>query len=413
VRFHGSTIERLSTESLLDRGLAIVVAAALGLALGNALTPRPVPRHARGAAARHARAVRQSRSREAPPRFRIVRQLQHAVEGVAHRFGFFAQASKDAICSARCGHAHARAVLRQREPRPEESAQLHPGFTELVRMEALSEGQAESLKVIAERGQELLSLDRDDPGCRAHRGRQLSLMFDEEPFSELYTAALDKAAALSGHGDMQIYEEIEPDLPALWSTASAAPAPSRPSSPTPVRASGGGKMWVRAERHGRTTCASTWTCRQQMHSALDLEQMLDSGGRLAKREHRGSRWRCSSPIPVVNVASAAPFTWSTVGQKGAMFCITLPTASGGLARGRRRRRPAPRAQASLALSQQKRKERGPDTERPRGPSPRSAELERERGPTPSGRCAGARRRTRNGRRAVTARRVALDATPRT
>ncbi len=378
VRFHGSTVEVLSMESLLIAALAMVIAAALGLLLGNALTSDLY--HATqgvrllGTRALFAKPTGETRL----PRFRIVRELQRAVEGVAHRFGIFAQAQQDAI-AARAAATRMRgqffASVSHDLKSPLNSIL---GFTELVRMEPLSEGQAESLKVIADRGQELLSLIETILDAARIEVGQLSLMFDEEPFSELYTAALDKAAALSGHGDMQIYEEIEPDLPALLVDRIRGSRAIATFIAYSVRASGGGKMWVRAERHGLHHVRIDVDVPAKMHSAADLEQMLDPAGGLAKREHRGMALALQLANSVVKLHGGSVHVVDRR-QKGAMFCITLPTASGMT----RPSKPPGRASARPLPVEVTRPEdeKGPDTERP-PPAPvgADAELEEERGP---------------------------------
>jgi signal transduction histidine kinase len=379
VRFQGSTISVLSTESGLILVLAILVAAALGLALGNALTrdlynATQVVRLL-GTRALFAKPATESR----PPRFRIVRQLQQAVEGVAQRFGIFAQAQQDAI-AARAAATRMRgqffASVSHDLKSPLNSIL---GFTELVRMEPLSEGQMESLKVIAERGQELLTLIETILDAARIEVGQLSLMFDEEPFSELYTAALDKAAALSGHGDMQIYEEIEPDLPALLIDRIRGARAIATFIAYSVRASGGGKMWVRAERHGLHHVRIDVDVPAKMHSAGDLEQMLEPAGGLAKREHRGLALALQLANSVVKLHGGSVHVVDRR-QKGAMFCITLPTASGmarpGLAAAARSR-----FSSRPAAAPREEEERGPDTERPPADAPAAGtELEEERGP---------------------------------
>jgi signal transduction histidine kinase len=379
VRFQGSTISVLSTESGLILVLAILVAAALGLALGNALTrdlynATQVVRLL-GTRALFAKPTTESR----PPRFRIVRELQQAVEGVAQRFGIFAQAQQDAI-AARAAATRMRgqffASVSHDLKSPLNSIL---GFTELVRMEPLSEGQMESLKVIAERGQELLTLIETILDAARIEVGQLSLMFDEEPFSELYTAALDKAAALSGHGDMQIYEEIEPDLPALLVDRIRGARAIATFIAYSVRASGGGKMWVRAERHGLHHVRIDVDVPAKLHSAGDLEQMLDPAGGLAKREHRGLALALQLANSVVKLHGGSVHVVDRR-QKGAMFCITLPTAS-GMARPGRAAEARHRFSSRPAAVQREEEERGPDTERPLPEAPAAgAELEEERGP---------------------------------
>jgi hypothetical protein len=203
-------------------------------------------------------------------------------------------------------------------------------------------------------------------------------MFDEEPFSELYTAALDKAAALSGHGDMQIYEEIEPDLPALLVDRIRGARAIATFIAYSVRASGGGKMWVRAERHGLHHVRIDVDVPAKLHSASDLEQMLDPAGGLAKREHRGLALALQLANSVVKLHGGSVHVVDRR-QKGAMFCITLPTASGmarpGLSAPRRRFSSRP------AAAPREDEERGPDTERPLLEAPTAGqEFEDERGP---------------------------------
>jgi signal transduction histidine kinase len=327
VRFHGSTVEILSPASLLFALLAIVMAAALGLALGNALT-QDLYHATQGVRLLGTRALLSRPASETrPPRFRIVHELQRAVEGVANRFGIFAQAQQDAI-AARAAATRMRgqffASVSHDLKSPLNSIL---GFTELVRMEQLSEGQAESLQVIADRGQELLSLIETILDAARIEVGQLSLMFDEEPFSELYAATLEKAIQLSGHSDMQIYEEIEPNLPAMLVDRIRGARAIATFVAYSVRATDAGKMWIRAERHGPHHVRIDVDVPAQLHSAADLQQMLDPGGGLAKREHRGLALALQLANSVVKLHGGSVHVVDRR-QKGAMFCITLPTASG-------------------------------------------------------------------------------------
>jgi signal transduction histidine kinase len=371
VRFHGSTVPPLSPESMLFAVLAIVLAAALGLALGNALT-RDLYHATQNVRLLGTRALLSKPAHEPRlARFRIVRQLQSAVEGVANRFGIFAQAQQDAI-AARAAATRMRgqffASVSHDLKGPLNSIL---GFTELVRMEQLSDGQAESLQVIADRGQELLSLIETILDAARIEVGQLSLMFDEEPFNELYAATLDKAIALSGRSDMQIYEEIEPDLPAMLVDRIRGARAIATFIAYSVRATDAGKMWVRAERHGPHHVRIDVDVPALLHSAADLQQMLDPGGGLAKREHRGLALALQLANSVVKLHGGSVHVIDRR-QKGAMFCITLPTASGVA---NAVRAPEPEHVASIAPQrivnfrvEEGDDERGPDTERPPPPS---------------------------------------------
>jgi signal transduction histidine kinase len=368
VRFHGSTVGVMSMESVLFAVLAVVVAAALGLALGNALS-QDVYNATQGVRLLGTRALLSKPTQEArPARFRIVRQLQSAIEGVANRFGIFAQAQQDAI-AARAAATRMRgqffASVSHDLKGPLNSIL---GFTELVRMEQLSDGQAESLQVIADRGQELLSLIETILDAARIEVGQLSLMFDEEPFNELYAATLDKAIALSGRSDMQIYEEIEPDLPAMLVDRIRGARAIATFIAYSVRATDAGKMWVRAERHGPHHVRIDVDVPALLHSAADLQQMLDPAGGLAKREHRGLALALQLANSVVKLHGGSVHVIDRR-QKGAMFCITLPTAS-GVANAVRAPEPdhvesiAPQRLVNYRADDE---ERGPDTERPPPP----------------------------------------------
>jgi signal transduction histidine kinase len=382
VRFHGSTVDVMSMESVLFAVLAIVVAAALGLALGNALT-QDLYNATQGVRLLGTRALLSKPTQEArPARFRIVRQLQSAIEGVANRFGVFAQAQQDAI-AARAAATRMRgqffASVSHDLKGPLNSIL---GFTELVRMEQLSDGQAESLQVIADRGQELLSLIETILDAARIEVGQLSLMFDEEPFNELYAATLDKAIALSGRSDMQIYEEIEPDLPAMLVDRIRGARAIATFIAYSVRATDAGKMWVRAERHGPHHVRIDVDVPALLHTAADLQQMLDPAGGLAKREHRGLALALQLANSVVKLHGGSVHVIDRR-QKGAMFCITLPTASGVA---NAVRAPEPDHVVSIApqrlvnyRSDEGDEDRGPDTERPPAPPDLQSAVE-EQGP---------------------------------
>jgi signal transduction histidine kinase len=374
VRFHGSTVGVLSTESLLFAVLAIIMAAALGLALGNGLT-QDLYHATQGVRLLGTRGpINKPANETRPPRFRIVRQLQSAVEGVANRFGIFAQAQQDAI-AARAAATRMRgqffASVSHDLKSPLNSIL---GFTELVRMEHLSEGQAESLQVIADRGQELLSLIETILDAARIEVGQLSLMFDEEPFSELYAATLDKAIALSGRSDMQIYEEIEPDLPPMLVDRIRGARALATFIAYSVRATDAGKMWVRAERHGAHHVRIDVDVPAHLHSAADLQQMLNPAGGLAKREHRGLALALQLANSVVKLHGGSVHVVDRR-QKGAMFCITLPTASGVANAAKppdsaalEHRHPFSRPRAT-----DRNEDPVPDTERPPPPDPHETE----------------------------------------
>jgi signal transduction histidine kinase len=326
VRFNGSTVPVLSTESVLFTALALIVAAALGLALGNALTA-DLHHATLGVRLLGTRTLLSKTPGDThqPARFRIVAELWRAIERLAERFRIFAHAQQDAI------EARAAATRMRGQFFASVSHDLKSplnsilGFTELVRMEPLSEGQAESLQLIADRGQELLTLIETILDAARIEVGQLSLMFNEEPFDELYAATLEKAVQLSGSSTMQIYEEIERDLPPLIIDRMRGARALAAFIAYSVRATRGAKMWIRAERHGPHHVRIDVDVPAHLHSAAELESMLEATGGWAKREHRGLGLALQLANSVIKLHGGVVRVIDRQ-QKGSMFCITLPTA---------------------------------------------------------------------------------------
>jgi signal transduction histidine kinase len=82
------------------------------------------------------------------------------------------------------------------------------GFTELVRLETLTPGQAESLDVIDRRGRELLALIETILDAARVEAGQLSLIIEREKTSELFGDAFAKARDLGGDRSVEIIGEI-------------------------------------------------------------------------------------------------------------------------------------------------------------------------------------------------------------
>jgi signal transduction histidine kinase len=326
VRFSGSEVRVLSAESILFAALAVIIAASLGLTLGNALTA-DLHHATLGVRLLGTRTLRsQAPGGDRPrARFKIVAELWQAIERLADRFRMFAHAQQDAI------EARASATRMRGQFFASVSHDLKSplnsilGFTELVRMEPLSEGQAESLQLIADRGQELLTLIETILDAARIEVGQLSLMFNEEPFDELYAATLEKAALLSGNSNMQIYEEIEHDLPPLMIDRMRGARALAAFIAYSVRATQGAKMWVRAERQGPHHLRIDVDVPARLHTAQELESMLESAGGWAKREHRGLALALQLANSVIKLHGGVVRVIDRQ-HKGSMFCITLPTA---------------------------------------------------------------------------------------
>jgi signal transduction histidine kinase len=82
------------------------------------------------------------------------------------------------------------------------------GFAELVRLEPLTSGQAESLDVIATRGRELLALIETILDAARVEARQLSLVVERTKTTELFGETFTKARDLGSDRGVEIIGEI-------------------------------------------------------------------------------------------------------------------------------------------------------------------------------------------------------------
>src|SRR5690606_28782112 len=166
----------------------------------------------------------------------------------ADRFSVFAQAQEDAI-RARAVATRTRGLFFATVSHDLKSP-LNSilGFTQLVSLERLSDGQQESLQAIHSRARELLALiETILDAARVEEG-QLSLVRDEVMFDDLYKRALSKAAELSPGYTLERYREIETESPPLLVDRVRVLRAVATVVAYSVRSHEGGKMWIRAER---------------------------------------------------------------------------------------------------------------------------------------------------------------------
>lgn len=332
VRYDSSVVPVVGMAPLLVALLATITASLLGLWLGNLLTTDL--QHA----AKRVRALGSNVAVGAsgvsigrPPRFQMVSDLLGAIERLADRFSVFAQAQEDAI-RARAAATRTRglffATVSHDLKGPLNSIL---GFTQLVSIEPLTNGQHESLSAIHSRARELLALiETILDAARVEEG-QLSLVRDEIPFVDLYDAAKTKASELSSGYTLQIFNEIENNIPPLLVDRLRVLRALATLIAYSVRSNKGGKMWIRAERESESTVRIDIDVPGPEHAPPQLEAMLSTQTSAKRRDHRGLALGLRLARSVVELHGGAVRVVDR-GKKGAMFCVTLPTVKRPLER---------------------------------------------------------------------------------
>jgi signal transduction histidine kinase len=327
VRFSSSTVGVLGLAPVVVSLLAAVGAAVLGFLLGNLLSTDLyfATRGVRmlgtnpGLGATGAGVIQRAR-------LRVVAELFEAIERLADRFAVFAQAQEDAI-SARATATRTRGLFFASVSHDLKSP-LNSilGFTQLVSLEPLTKGQVESLHAIHSRARELLALiETILDAARVEEG-QLSLAGEEVQFSTLFTGAVQKASELSADYPVQIFEEFESQLPPLLIDRVRVQRAVATLIAYSVRTNRGGKMWIRAEREAHDRLRVDIDVPSPEHSPRELEAMLSTHSDQERREHRGLALGLRLARSVVKLHGGAVRVVDR-GKKGAMFCVSLPTAS--------------------------------------------------------------------------------------
>jgi signal transduction histidine kinase len=200
------------------------------------------------------------------------------------------------------------------------------GFTQLVATEPLVAGQKESLHAVHSRAQELLALiETILDAARVEEGH-LSIITDEVPFTTLYDASVNKAAQLCSGMDVQIYDEVERNIPNLLVDRVRVQRALATLIAYSVRSNPGGRMWVRAEREAENRMRIDIDVPKPQHAPTEIEAMLAPTLEQGRREHRGLA------LALRLARSSVELHEGTVrvvdrGKKGAMFCVSLRTLS--------------------------------------------------------------------------------------
>jgi signal transduction histidine kinase len=286
LRFHGSTVPVLGLAPVIVALLTVVLAAALGGALGRAHS-LDLEHATEGIRLLGTEAViRGGRLSVRPPRFSVIGELEGAIERLAERFRVFARAQERAILAREAATRTRGLFFASVSHDLKSPLNAILGFAELVRLETLTPGQAESLDVIDRRGRELLALIETILDAARVEAGQLSLIIDREKTSELFGDAFAKARDLGGDRSVEIIGEIGEGVSELivdrvrmgraLATLVALAARQARLASVRVRAAADGK--------GFATIVIEVASRR---GAQRLQRMLAAAGQPGGGEHRG------------------------------------------------------------------------------------------------------------------------------
>lgn len=210
--FSGSTVPVLSYGTLLIALLGVALAAVLGFSLGTAYTDDLGHAMAGLRLIGTEAVIRGHRPLVGAPRFRVVAELEWAIDRLAERFRVFAQAQERAIEAKEAATRMRGLFFASVSHDLKSPLNAILGFTELVRLEPLTSGQAESLDVIEQRGRELLALIETILDAARVEAGQLSLYIEPVNVSNLLGEAIVKAKELAATPQAEIIGEIGDDI---------------------------------------------------------------------------------------------------------------------------------------------------------------------------------------------------------
>jgi signal transduction histidine kinase len=266
--------------------MTVVLAAALGNALGQAHT-LDLEHATDGIRLLGTEAViRGGRLPVSPPRFAVVHELEDAIERLAERFRIFARAQERAILAREAATRTRGLFFASVSHDLKSPLNAILGFAELVRMEALTPGQAESLDLIERRGRELLALIETILDAARVEAGQLALVVERTALPELFSEAFAKARDLdSDHStrivaDPSIKDDVVVDRVRMGRALATLVAFA-------TRQSRSGSVHVRAVREGPHYARIQIAMPSLKHQTRQLTRLLASSGQPGAGEHRG------------------------------------------------------------------------------------------------------------------------------
>ncbi|MCB9584606.1 MAG: HAMP domain-containing histidine kinase [Polyangiaceae bacterium] len=287
IQFSGSTVPVVSIAAILITLLVVGAAAFAGGLLGRELLRDLQLATGSLRTLSTESLLRGAAPQLGPVRFAPVGALTDSVEQLTERFREFARAQERAI-DAREAAARMRGLFFASVSHDLKSPlNAILGFTELVRLEPLTEGQQESLELIDRRGRELLALIETILDAARVEARQLSLVVDEVELGELLEAAVAKAHDLGGDSPARIELDVDdPQAHLSVDLVRAARALATLIGHALRTADRDSNVFVVARREARRVHLDISVPRTDT-SATQLEGLLDPSQTVGSRQHRG------------------------------------------------------------------------------------------------------------------------------
>jgi signal transduction histidine kinase len=324
VRLSGSTVNVLSVVSLVIAVCAVLVAMVLAAVLGGLLR-HDLHEATAGLRLLGTEAVMRGGSNwMLPARFSVVAELGRAIELLAARFRVFAQAQERAI-EARERAARMRGLFLASVSHDLKSPlNAILGFTELTRQSGhLTPGQAESLHLIEQRGQELLMLIETILDAARVEAGQLTLIRDPMSAQELVPAAIEIGKSMGADQQAELVTEIT--HPTLQVDVDRVRIPRAVGTfiGHAVRTSKGPFLRVRATAESGERLRIEVQVPSSRLSLRQLQAALDPARLPGATEHRGLALGLSLARSVVELHGGSVRV-EQIGLEDLAFIITLP-----------------------------------------------------------------------------------------
>lgn len=286
VRYHGSTVPILGAASVLVALLVVALAAGLGNALGQAHT-LDLEHATEGIRLLGTEAViRGGRLPVTPPRFEVVAELEESIEQLAERFRVFARAQERAILSREAATRTRGLFFASVSHDLKSPLNSILGFAELVRLEPLTSGQAESLDLIERRGRELLALIETILDAARVEAGQLALVVERTSLDDLFADAFVKARDLDSEHTARIVSDSAATLDVVVDRLRMARALSTFLA-FATRQSRAGTVHVQAAREDARFARIQIRMPALRHRTEQLSRLLTAASKPGAREHRG------------------------------------------------------------------------------------------------------------------------------
>jgi len=334
VQFSGSTVPVVALKALSITLLIVLFAAAAGGVLGRELLLdlRLATASLRGLSTETL--LRGGSPSLGPARFAPVGELTDSIGQLTERFREFARAQERAI-EAREAAARMRGLFFASVSHDLKSPlNAILGFTELVRLEPLSEGQRESLELIDRRGRELLALIETILDAARVEARQLALVVDEVELGDLLDAAVLKARDLGGDSAVRIeVQAADRELGLSVDVVRVARAIATLIGHALRTSDAPNAVLVSAKLHGSRVCLDVHIPTRR-YTAAQLEALLDPSKTVGSRQHRGLALGLGLVRSVIqlhggSVRVLAPLPQPS-GSSGPRFRVLLPLLAGGV-----------------------------------------------------------------------------------